>query len=182
MRKKSARVVLTLFGSAAFGVGCTQAPPPPPPDAFTSQIDFEKDPEGKPEGEQPINGSGQPSGGATTGQGTQSVSTRHSSHYYHRGPSIWPLFWGMSRPSAPIYHPPSSVPRGPSHVIPPSIPSHANHASNATTHSPLSHPATTHTTPSHSASTHSSSTHAGSASHVSSRGFGSTGHAISGGS
>lgn len=168
MPKKSARVVLTLLGSAAFGVGCSQAPPQPPADSFTSQIDFEKDPEDKQEGEQPANGIGQTAAASTTGTG-------QSSHHYHRGPSIWPLFWMMSsRQSSPTYRPgtPSSVPRGLSHVTPPPIPTHTNHASNANTHS----------SPSHSPTTHSTTTHTGSTSHVSSHGFGSTGHAVSGGS
>ncbi|MEK6259844.1 MAG: hypothetical protein AABP62_14590 [Planctomycetota bacterium] len=184
MPKKSARVVLTLLGSAAFGVGCSQAPPPPPPaDSFASQIDFEKDPEDQQAGEQPVDGAGQTAAVPTTGHSSQ--TTGHSSQHYHRGPSMWPLlFWGMSRPSAPTYRPgtPSSVPRGPSHVTPPPIPSHASHASNTATHSSPSHLPTTHTTPGHSSSTHSTTTHTGSTSHVSSRGFGSTGHSISGGS
>ena len=178
MPKKSARVVLTLLGSAAFGVGCSQALPQPPADSFTSQIDFEKDPEDKQNGEQPANGSGQASAAPTTGTG-------HSSHYYHRGPSIWPLFWMMSsRPSSPTNQPgtPSSVPRGPSHVTPPPIPSHANQAPNTATTSSPSHLPTTHVTPSHSTATHSTTTHTGSTSPVSSHGFGSTGHSISGGS
>ena len=169
MPKKSARVVLTLLGSAAFGVGCSQAPPPPPAaDSFASQIDFEKDPEDKP-GSQPVNGVGQTAAAPTTGTG-------NSSHYYHRGPSIWPLFWMMSsRQSSPTYQPgtPSSVPRGPSHVTPPPpIPTHSGHTANSASSS-----SSTHTTPSHT-----STTHTGSTSHVSSHGFGSTGHSISGGS
>ena len=179
MPKKSARVVLTLLGSAAFGVGCSQAPAQPPADSFTSQIDFEQDPEDKQAGEQPVNGIGQTAAAPATGTG-------HSSHYYHRGPSLWPLLFlgGSSRPSSPTYRPgtPSSVPRGPSHVTPPPIPSHVNQASNTATHSSPSHLPTTHVTPSHSTATHSTTTHTGSTSPVSSHGFGSTGHSISGGS
>lgn len=174
MPKKSARVVLTLLGSAALGAGCSQAPPAPQSDSFTSQIDFEKNPEDKQADEQPT---------SVVGQTAAAPTTSHSSHYHHRGPSIWPLFWMSSRQSSPIYRPgtPSSVPRGPSHVTPP-IPSHSGHAGNSTTRSSPSHPPTTHSTHGHSSSTHSTTTHAGSTSHVHSHGFGSTGHAISGGS
>ena len=175
MPKKSSRVVLTLLGSAAIGVGCSQAPPvPPPADSFEAQVDLEQGP------------------GEEQTAATQTNGTNHSTHHSHRGSSLWPLiFWGaMSRPSAPTYYPgtqprpgtASSVPRGPSHVMPPPIPSHSSHVtpppipSHASTHS-----TSPHVTPSHVPTTHSSTTHS-SSSHTSSHGFGSTGHAVSGGS
>lgn len=170
MPKKSSRVVLTLLGSAAIGVGCSQAPPvPPPADSFEAQVDLEQEP-----------GEEQPAGVAGQTAATQTNGTNHSTHHSHRGSSLWPLiFWGaMSRPSAPTYYPgtqprpgtASSVPRGPSHVTPPPIPSHAS-----------THSTSPHVTPSHVPTTHSSTTHS-SSSHTSSHGFGSTGHAVSGGS
>lgn len=181
MPKKSSRVVLTLLGSAAIGVGCSQAPPvPPPADSFEAQVDLEKQP-----------GEEQPPGVAGQTAATQTHGTSHSNHS-HRGSSLWPLiFWGtMARPSAPTYHPgpqsrpgtASSVPRGPSHVMPPAIPSHSSHVtpppipSHASTHS-----TSPHATPSHSPTPHSTTSHS-SSSHTSSHGFGSTGHAVSGGS
>ena len=188
MPKKSSRVVLTLLGSAALGVGCSQAPPvPPPADSFEAQVDLEKEP-----------GEEQSAGVAGQTAATQTPGTSHSSHHYHRGSSLWPLiFWGtMSRPSAPMYHPgpqsrpgtASSVPRGPSHVMPPPIPSHSSHVtpppitSHASTHSPSPHVTPSHSPTTHSTTTHSSSSHTGSTSHTSSHGFGSTGHSFSGGS
>lgn len=183
MPKKSSRVVLTLLGSAALGVGCSQAPPvPPPADSFEAQVDLEQEP-----------GEEQPPGVAGQTAATQTRGTSHSNHY-HRGSSLWPLiFWGtMARPSAPTYHPgpqtrpgtASSVPRGPSHVMPPPIPSHSSHV----TPPPIPSHASTHTTsphvtPSHAPTAHPTTTHSsGSTSHTSSHGFGSTGHSVSGGS
>ena len=183
MPKKSSRVVLTLLGSAALGVGCSQAPPvPPPADSFEAQVDLEQEP-----------GEVQPAGVAGQTTATQTPGTSHSTYHSHRSSSLWPMiFWGtMARPSAPTYHSgpqsrsgtASSVPRGPSHVMPSPIPSHSSHVtpppipSHASTHSP-----STHVTPSHSPTTHSTTSHTGSTSHTSSHGFGSTGHAVSGGS
>ena len=182
MPKKSSRVVLTLLGSAAIGVGCSQAPPvPPPADSFEAQVDLEQEP-----------GEEQPAGVAGQTAATQTNGTNHSTHHSHRGSSLWPLiFWGaMSRPSAPTYYPgtqprpgtASSVPRGPSHVMPPAIPSHSSHVTPPTIPSHSStHSTSPHVTPSHSPTPHSTTSHSTS-SHTSSHGFGSTGHAVSGGS
>ncbi len=173
MSKKSSRVVLTLLGSAALGVGCSQAPPvPPPADSFEAQVDLEQEP-----------GEVQPAGVAGQTAATQTHGTSHSTYHSHRSSSLWPLiFWGaMSRPSAPTYYPgtqprpgtASSVPRGPSHVTPPPIPSQTHQTPP---------PIPSHVTPEHSPTTHSGTMHSSSSPHVSSHGFGSTGHAVSGGS
>jgi len=188
MPKKSSRVVLTLLGSAVMGVGCSQSVPQPvspaPADPMVGRVDFEKRDDDPQSSLQPIG----EAGAAGVEPGTVAGQTSHSQHahgmghtsHYGRGYSMLPLLWGLSsrsgsmpqqQPMTPQQHSqsmnrpmtPPPVPRGPSHVIPP----HGSTAANSGSHS---------TAP------HASTTHRSSSSHVSSHGFGSTGHAVSGGS
>ena len=201
MPKKSSHVILTLLGSAVMGVGCSQSAPQPvgpaPADPMVGRVDFEKRDDDPQSSLQPI----VEAGAAGVEPGTVAGQTSHSQHshgmrhtsHYSRGYSMLPLLWGLSSRSGsiPSQQPmsqqhsqsmnrpmtPPPVPRGPSHVIPPPIPSHGSTAANSGSHSTAPH-----VTPSHSAPSHTSTTHSSSSSHVSSHGFGSTGHAVSGGS
>ncbi len=203
MPRKSTRVVLTLLGSAAFGVGCTRTPPQPARvESEMSQIEFEQEPP-----EVPSAAVGAVLGGvsladpeenaikelspsqlaersptSTGGHYSSSHYHGHMSHYGRRS-VFWPMLWGTGIRPNPA---PRSVvvPREPTHAS--SAPPHRTgaefHPSGIAPHSSITHGLSSIRGGNSPSSTTHSTTHSGTSSHISSRGFGSTGHSISGGS